>query len=116
MCGDGAASACRQATRACVAPSCIVEWCATCAPNPALPRFAGESALPSPACGGGLGLGNYLALLRLQLIANRQLADPFARRRENRIADRRRDRWNGWLADSAERPRVVGWNQVHADI
>src|SRR6185295_388334 len=52
--------------------------------------------------------------LGLELIPDGQAPDPLARRREDRIAERRRDRWHAGLAHAAHRLGVVAGNDVHA--
>src|SRR6185503_6092905 len=56
-----------------------------------------------------------LSRLRLQLIADREVADPLARRREDRVAQRGRDRRHPRLAHTAHRLAVVTGDDVHAD-
>src|SRR2546430_17421031 len=54
--------------------------------------------------------------LRLQLIANRQLADSLSRRREDRVAQGRWDRRHAGLAHAAHRLAVVAGDDVHANL
>src|SRR5437016_5791325 len=54
--------------------------------------------------------------LRLQLIANRQLADSLSRRREDCVAQGRRDRRHAGLAHAAHRLAVVAGDDVHANL
>src|SRR3989449_6922629 len=52
----------------------------------------------------------------LQLIADRQASDSFSRRREDRVAQGRRDRRHAGLAHAAHRLAVVAGDDVHANL
>src|SRR5260370_39945223 len=54
--------------------------------------------------------------LRGELIADRQAADALAGRREDRVAQRRRDRRHAGLAHAAERHVELRGDEMHADV
>src|SRR3989442_1961747 len=63
------------------------------------------------------GQGQFFALaLHLHLIPDRQAADPFSGRREDRVAERRRGRRHARLAPAAHPPAVVAADAVHTGI
>src|SRR3989442_6785983 len=63
------------------------------------------------------GQGQFFALaLHLHLIPDRQAADPFSGRREDRVAERRRDRRHAPLAPAAHRVCFVPRGEISPEV